>query len=150
MMTETDRLILRRWQASDVDPFVALNADPRVMEFFPATLSRAQTEAMIETIEKRIDQHGFGLWAVELKATKEFIGFIGLNVPGYALPFSPCVEVGWRLAFNYWGKGYAQEGARAALTFGFEKMRLNEIVSFTTVANIRSRRVMEGIGVKNT
>jgi RimJ/RimL family protein N-acetyltransferase len=117
------------------------------MEFFPATLSRAQTETIIETIEKRIDQRGFGLWAVEVKATKDFIGFIGLNVPGYTLPFSPCVEVGWRLAFNHWGKGYAQEGARAALTFGFEKMRLNEIVSFTTVSNIRSRRVMEGIGM---
>ena len=147
MITETRRLILRRWQSSDVEPFVALNADPRVMEFFPATLSRTETEAIIAIIEKGIEQHGFGFWAVELKATKDFIGFIGLNVPGYTLPFSPCVEVGWRLAFNHWGKGYAQEGARAALAFGFEKMRLNEIVSFTTVANIRSRRVMEAIAM---
>jgi RimJ/RimL family protein N-acetyltransferase len=147
MVITTERLILRRWQSSDVEPFVTLNADPRVMEFFPATLSRTETEAMIATIEKRFDQHGFGLWAVELKGKTDFIGFIGLNIPGCALPFSPCVEVGWRLAFNHWGNGYAQEGARAALTFGFEKMRLKEIVSFTTVANLRSRRVMERIGM---
>lgn len=147
MVIETDRLFLRRWQSSDVEPFVSLNADPRVMEFFPATLSRSETEAMIETIEKRISQHGCGLWAAELRETKDFIGFIGLNVPGYPLPFSPCVEIGWRLAFDHWGKGYAQEGARAALAFGFEKMRLKEIVSFTTVGNLRSRHVMERIGM---
>src|SRR5712691_10822923 len=104
MEIETDRLILRRWQSSDVDPFVSLNADPRVMQFFPATLSRAETEALISTFEERISQHGFGLWAAELKATAGFIGFIGLDVPCYPLPFSPCVEVGWRLAFDYWVK----------------------------------------------
>lgn len=147
MVIETDRLILRRWQSTDVEPFASLNADPRVMEFFPASLSGAETEAMIKTIEERIDQHGFGLWATELKEAQDFIGFIGLNVPGYPLPFSPCVEIGWRLAFNYWGKGYAQEGARAALSFGFEKVRLDEIVSFTTVNNLRSRRVMERISM---
>ena len=146
MEIETNRLILRRWRSSDVEPFCQLNADPRVMEFFPAMLSRAETEAMISTIEERISQHGFGFWAAELKETKGFIGFIGLNVPGYPLPFSPCVEVGWRLGFDCWGKGYAQEGARAALAFGFQ-LRLKEIVSFTTVNNLRSRRVMEGIGM---
>ncbi len=102
---------------------------------------------MISTIEERIDRDGFGFWAAELKEPKGFIGFIGLNVPGYPLPFSPCVEIGWRLAFDYWGKGYAKEGARAALNFGFQTVRLNEIVSFTTVNNVRSRRVMEGIGM---
>ena len=147
MVIETDRLILRRWQSSDVEPFAKLNADPRVMEFFPATLSHAETEAMIATIEKRISQRGFGLWAAELKGPKAFVGLIGLNVPGYALPFSPCVEIGWRLAFEHWGQGYAQEGARAALTFGFEKMHLQEIVAFTTVGNLRSRHVMERIGM---
>ncbi|HWF39968.1 MAG TPA: GNAT family N-acetyltransferase, partial [Candidatus Acidoferrales bacterium] len=120
MEIETDRLILRRWKSSDVEPFVSLNADPRVMEFFPATLSRTETEAMISTVEERIGRDGFGFWAAELKEPKSFIGFIGLNVPGYPLPFSPCVEVGWRLAFDYWGKGYAKEGARAALVFGFQ------------------------------
>ena len=147
MVIETERLILRRWQSSDVEPFVSLNADPRVMEFFPATLSRAETEAMISTIEQRIGRDGLGFWAADLKEPRGFIGFIGLNVPGYPLPFSPCVEVGWRLAFDCWGKGYAQEGARAALAFGFEKMHLKEIVSFTTVGNLRSRHVMERIGM---
>jgi len=116
MVIETDRLILRRWHSSDVEPFVSLNADPRVMEFFPATLTRAETETMIATIEQRISQHGFGFWATEIKSIKTFIGFIGLNVPANPLPFSPCTEIGWRLAFDYWGRGYAQEGARAALT----------------------------------
>src|SRR5579862_1114760 len=147
MVIETDRLILRRWQSSDLEPFAGLNADPRVMEFFPATLSRSQTEAMIAAVEERITRYGFGLWATELKETKDFIGFIGLNVPSNPLPFSPCVEIGWRLAFDYWGDGYAQEGARAALTFGFEKLGLQEIVSFTTAGNLRSRRVMERIGM---
>jgi RimJ/RimL family protein N-acetyltransferase len=140
-------LVLRRWQPGDIEPFASLNADPRVMEFFPATLSRSESEAMILEIEKRIDKLGAGLWAVELKENKEFIGFIGLNVPDYPLPFSPCVEIGWRLAFDYWGKGYAQEGARASLAFGFEQLGLREIVSFTTAGNLRSRRVMERIGM---
>jgi RimJ/RimL family protein N-acetyltransferase len=147
MEIKTDRLILRGWKSSDVEPFVSLNADPRVMEFFPATLSRTETEAMVSTIEARIGRDGFGFWAAELKETRGFIGFIGLNVPGYPLPFSPCVEVGWRLAFDCWGKGYAQEGAYAALAFGFERMGLKEIVSFTTVNNVRSRRVMERVGM---
>lgn len=102
---------------------------------------------MISKIEERMRQQGFGLWATEVKRTKDFIGYIGLNVPIYPLPFSPCVEIGWRLAFEYWGNGYAQEGARAALAFGFEKLLLKEIVSFTTVGNLRSRRVMERIGM---
>ena len=147
MGIETDRLILRRWQSSDVEPFVNLNADPRVMQFFPTTLTRVETEAMISSVEEKFSQHGFGLWAAELKATAAFIGFIGLDVPGYPLPFSPCVEIGWRLAFDYWGKGYAQEGARAALAFGFDRLHLEEIVSFTTANNLRSRQVMERIGM---
>jgi RimJ/RimL family protein N-acetyltransferase len=144
---ETDRLIFRRWQASDLEPFARLNADPRVMEFFPATLSPSDTETMVARMEEKFDQQGFGLWAVELKGAKEFIGFIGLSVPGNALPFYPCVEIGWRLAFDHWGHGYAQEGARAVLAFGFDKLHLQEIVSFTTAGNLRSRRVMEAIGM---
>ncbi len=147
MAIETERLILRRWQAGDVAPFASLNADPRVMEFFPATLSHAESEAMISKIEEGISQHGFGLWATEVRRTRDFIGFIGLSVPGHPLPFSPGVEIGWRLAFEHWGNGYAQEGARAVLAFGFEKLHLKEIVSFTTVGNLRSRRVMEKIGM---
>ena len=132
---ETERLVLRKWQANDLKPFAALNSDPRVMEYFPAVMSLAETEAMIKTIEERSQLNGFGYCSAELKETKEFIGFIGLNVPGYPLLFSPCVEIGWRLAFAHWGKGYAQEGARAALKFGFEKLNIAEIVSFTTVGN---------------
>jgi RimJ/RimL family protein N-acetyltransferase len=147
MRIETERLILRRWQPEDLEPFAAMNADPRVMEFYPKTLKKSETEAMIATIEQRIEQLGFGLWATELKRTGQLIGFIGLSVPGYLFPFSPCTEIGWRLAFDQWGHGYAQEGARAALTFGFERIALKEIVSFTTVANIRSRNVMEKIGM---
>ena len=147
MAIETPRLILRRWQSADVEPFARLNADPRVMKFFPATLSRAETEAMIQTIEEGFRREGFGLWAAELKETRSFVGFLGLNVPAYPLPFSPCVELGWRLAFDNWGNGYAQEGARAALTFGFETVGIKEIVSFTTRNNLRSRRVMERIGM---
>jgi RimJ/RimL family protein N-acetyltransferase len=147
VIIQTGRLILRRWHSSDIEPFANLNADPRVMEFFPTTLSRAETETMISKIEEKIRQQGFGFWAAELRETKNFIGFIGLNRPGYPLSFSPCVEIGWRLAFDHWGRGYAQEGARAVLTYGFERLRLKEIVSFTTVNNLRSRRVMERIGM---
>jgi RimJ/RimL family protein N-acetyltransferase len=147
MAIETPRLILRRWQSADVEPFGRLNADPRVMEFFPATLSRVETEVTIQTFEDTFRREGFGLWAAELKETRSFIGFIGLNVPAYPLPFSPCVEIGWRLAFDNWGKGYAQEGARAALSFGFEMVGIKEIVSFTATNNVRSRRVMERIGM---
>jgi RimJ/RimL family protein N-acetyltransferase len=147
MAIETPRLILRRWQSADVEPFSRLNADPRVMEFFPATLSRVETEVMIQMFEETFIREGFGLWAAELKETRSFIGFIGLNVPAYPLPFSPCVEIGWRLAFDNWGKGYAQEGARAALSFGFEMVGIKEIVSFTATNNVRSRQVMERIGM---
>jgi len=144
---ETPRLLLRRWRPEDLAPFAAMNADPRVMEFFPAALDRAQTAAMVERIEKGLSERGFGLWAAELKATKEFIGFIGLSVPGEPLPFSPCVEIGWRLAYAQWGKGYATEGARAALEFGFGPLGLDEIVSFTAARNARSRVVMTKIGM---
>jgi RimJ/RimL family protein N-acetyltransferase len=147
MEIETDRLILRRWQPRDLDPFASLNADPRVMEFLPVILSRAEAETMMSAIDQRIRLAGFGFWAAELKETKSLIGFIGLNVPSYTFPFSPCVEIGWRLAFDCWGKGYAQEGARAALAYGFESVGLDEIVSFTAGNNIRSRRVMERIGM---
>jgi len=147
MTIETERLILRRWGPEDVESFAAMNADPRVMEFYPKTLNRSETEAMITTIERKFDQHGFGLWATELRQTGQLAGFIGLNVPGYALPFSPCVEIGWRLGFDHWGQGYAQEGARATLAFGFDRAGLEEIVAFTAVINLRSCRVMEKIGM---
>ncbi len=144
---QTERLLLRRWRPEDLAPFAAMNADPRVMEFFPAALDAGQSAAMVEGVERGFRERGFGLWAAELKATSEFIGFIGLSVPGDPLPFAPCVEIGWRLAHAHWGRGYATEGARAALAYGFGPLGLDEIVSFTAQANARSRGVMTKIGM---
>ena len=150
MITEldTERLRLRQWRTSDLGPFAELNADPRVMEFFPARLDRAASDALALRIEAKIAERSWGLWAAEIRATGEFIGFIGLQPPIAQLPCSPCIEVGWRLAHPYWGKGFATEGARAALRFGFEKLGLDEIVSLTVPANRRSRAVMERLGMQ--
>ena len=145
---ETDRLRLRQWLATDREPFAALNADPRVMEFFPATLDRATSDAMADYCEALIAKRGWGFWAAEIKGSGQFIGFIGLHTPSSDLPFSPCVEIGWRLAFEHWGKGYASEAARGALQVGFEFLDLPEIVSFTAVRNLRSRAVMERLGMR--
>jgi len=125
-----------------------MNADARVMEFYPALLDQAASDAMAKRIESAIGERGWGLWAAELRATGEFIGYIGLNVPGVALPFSPCVEIGWRLAHAFWGKGLATEGARGALRVGFTMLGLPEIVSFTALINRRSRAVMERLGLR--
>ncbi|MGE5827812.1 MAG: GNAT family N-acetyltransferase [Micromonosporaceae bacterium] len=143
----TDRLILRRWRDSDRDPFAVLNADPEVMEHFPAPLSRADSDAIIDVIEARFDKLGYGQWAVEVAATGEFIGFTGLGVPRFPAHFTPAVEVGWRLARSAWGHGYASEAASRALTFGFDDLGLAEVVSFTAVGNTRSRAVMERLGM---
>jgi len=143
----TNRLCLRRWCATDRQPFAALNADPRVMEYFPALLPREQSDALAARIEGHFERHGFGLWAVEIVDIAPFAGFIGLSVPRFEAQFTPCVEIGWRLAAGYWGCGYATEGARAVLAFGFEQLRLAEIVSFTVTHNLRSRRVMERLGM---
>lgn len=124
-----------------------LCADPRVMEFFESPLSKKQTLDMLERIEGRFNQNGFCFAAAELKETNALIGFIGLNIPGYQTPFTPCVEIGWRLAVEYWGLGLATEGAQACLKYGWETLQLPEIVSFTAEHNIRSRKVMERIGM---
>ncbi|HUI43870.1 MAG TPA: GNAT family N-acetyltransferase [Terriglobia bacterium] len=143
----TLRLILRRWRADDRAPFAALNADPAVMEHFPRLLPRADSDALAARIEGHFAKHGFGLWAVEIPDVTPFAGYIGLSGPSIQAHFTPCVEVGWRLACAYWGCGYATEGARAALEFGFKRLGLAEIVSFTVPANLRSRRVMERLGM---
>jgi RimJ/RimL family protein N-acetyltransferase len=143
----TERLHLRRWRAADREPFAAMNADPQVMEYFPAPLSRQESDARIAQIEAHFDRHGFGLWAVEIAGVASFIGFIGLSIPRFEAHFTPCVEIGWRLAAPYWGHGFATEGARAALTFGFQALGLAEIVSYTATDNHRSRRVMEKLGM---
>ena len=143
----TDRLRLRRWLLQDRIAFAALNADPRVMEYFPAVLSQEESDAAADRVAVHFDRHGFGLWAVEIPGVAPFAGFLGLYVPSFDAHFTPCVEIGWRLAAAHWGRGYATEGARAALAFGFEHLALREIVSFTVPGNLRSRRVMERIGM---
>jgi len=143
----TDRLILRRWRESDREPFSGMNSDPRVMEFFPALLSRQESEAMVDRIEAHFDAHGFGLWAAELRQVKSLVGFIGLNVPSFEAHFTPWVEIGWRLAADHWGQGLATEGANAVVRYSFEKLGLGELVSFTAPANVASRRVMEKLGM---
>jgi len=143
----TERLILRRPREADREPFARMNADPRVMEFFPATLSREESDALMERIKAHREQHGFSWCAAELQDTGEFIGFIGLAVPRFEAGFTPCVEIGWRLAAEYWGRGLATEGARTVVDYAFADLGLKEIVSFTTVANARSRRVMEKLGM---
>jgi ribosomal-protein-alanine N-acetyltransferase len=140
---ETARLLLRPWRESDLCAFAALNADPGVMEHFPSVLDRAASDALARRIQAHFHRHGFGLWAVELPGVEDFIGFVGLAVLSFTAPFTPCVEVGWRLARRHWGRGYATEGARAAVEFGFGPAGLHELVSFTVPANRRSLAVME-------
>lgn len=144
----SDRLLLRRWREADRAPFAAMNADPRVMEFFPATMDRARSDALVDRIEAGFEARGFGLWAVEVPGVAPFAGFVGLSVPSFEAPFMPCVEIGWRLAAGCWGRGYASEGARLALRYGFAVAGLSEIVSFTAAVNVRSRATMERIGMR--
>jgi RimJ/RimL family protein N-acetyltransferase len=144
---ETARLLLRDWTDADAEPFAALNADPRVMEFFPKALTRAESDALMARIRSGFARDGFGLFAVEEKASGRFIGFNGLAKPGFDAPFMPAVEIGWRLARTAWGNGYATEGARAVLAHAFGELGLAEIVSFTAEWNRPSRRVMEKIGM---
>jgi RimJ/RimL family protein N-acetyltransferase len=143
----TERLLLRRWREEDRRPFAALNADPEVMEHFPAPLDRDESEELVERIEMGFERHGFGLWALELREGGEFIGFAGLAVPSFEAHFTPAVEVGWRLARWAWGNGYATEAGRASLAHGFGALGLEEIVSMTTVRNRRSRAVMERLAM---
>ncbi|WP_246002004.1 GNAT family N-acetyltransferase [Allorhizocola rhizosphaerae] len=144
---QTKRLLLRGWRETDLDPFAALNADPEVMEHFPAPLSQEQSDVMVARIEQGFTRHGFGLWALEIAATGEFIGFTGLSPVSFEAHFTPAVEIGWRLARHAWGHGYATEAARAAIAFGFDIARLREIVSFTSRTNVRSQRVMQRLGM---
>jgi RimJ/RimL family protein N-acetyltransferase len=148
-MTEltTDRLLLRQWKDTDYQPFAAMNADPAVMEHFPAPMTRAASDAMVDRIRASIDEQGFGLWALEVIETGRFIGFTGLSVPSFEAHFLPAVEIGWRLAKGAWGKGYATEAARAALAHAFGPAGLDEVVSFTATTNKPSQRVMERIGM---
>ncbi len=141
----TDRLVLREWRDTDREPWAALNADPEVMRYFPSTYDRQRSDAAFSAISTQLDDRGWGLWAVDHEG--EFIGFTGLAVPRFAAAFTPAVEIGWRLARHAWGHGFAREAARSVLTFAFEELELDEVVSFTSVVNERSRRVMEHIGM---
>lgn len=144
----TARLQLRQWRAQDLPAFAVLNADPEVMRHFPALLSRAESDAIALRCQALIAERGWGgFWAVEERGSGAFVGMIGLHAPAH-LPFSPCVEVGWRLARAHWGKGYATEGAAAALRFAFEVLGLEEVVSFTSVHNTRSEAVMQRLGMR--
>ena len=143
----TDRLILRHWRPEDLAPFAALNDDPAVMEHFPNHLTPDQSDAMVGRITTFLDEHGWGLWAVEVAQTGEFIGFTGLSVPRFEEHFTPCVEVGWRLARSSWGQGYATEAARASVAHGFGPVGLEEIVAMVVPDNARSQGVMRKLGM---
>ena len=145
---ETERLKLRAWQESDLQPFAELNADKDVMLYFPSVLTREQSDNLADKFQHLILDHGWGFWAVELKATGQFIGFTGLNIQPEQFIFSPCVEIGWRFAKQYWHQGYATEAANACLKFAFETLQLKEVVSFTAVHNTASEHVMQRLGMQ--
>ena len=147
IMLETPRLRLRAWEESDREPFRRMNADPRVMEFFAAPLSSEESDAMIVRNQAHTAQHGFGFFTVELRDTGELIGLAGLSRVPFEAHFTPCVEIGWRLAASHWNRGLATEAARECLRYGFEQLALAEVVAFTVPANLRSRRVMEKLGM---
>jgi RimJ/RimL family protein N-acetyltransferase len=143
----TERLLLRRWRPADKEPFARLNSDPVVMEYFPSALDRAESDAFADRIEEGFDARGYGLWAVEIPGEADFIGFVGLALHDFPAHFTPAVEIGWRLARDYWGSGFATEAARTPIADGFERVGLGEIVSFTTAINVRSVAVMERLGM---
>lgn len=144
---QTERLILRQWRPEDLDPLAVMNADPEVMRYFPIWPDRAGTAAMMERLRAHIDRHGFGFWALELPEKPAFIGFCGLLAPAFHTHFTPCVEIGWRLRREAWGKGYATEAGGACLDFAFSQLGLDEVVSMAVVDNLRSRAVMERLGM---
>ena len=144
----TPHLLLRQWQPSDLEPFALMSSDADVMRYYPAPWSREQSDVFAQRVMRLIDERGWGFWAIEERASRQFIGFVGLHIPSHELPFSPCVEVGWRLTKPYWGLGYATEAAQSAISFGFQQLRLAELVAFTAVANLKSRAVMERLGMQ--
>jgi len=147
LVLQGPRVLLRSWRATDRAPFAALNADPQVMEHFPAPLTAAQSDAMIARAQALLDERGWGSWALEIGG--QLAGFTGLTRPGFEAHFTPCVEIGWRLARPFWGHGYASEAARLALAHGFEQLGFDEIVSFTATTNLRSQAVMRRLGMRH-
>jgi RimJ/RimL family protein N-acetyltransferase len=145
----TERLLLRRWRMSDREPFAALNADSEVMRYFPRPLTRQASDRLAELIDADLERQGWGLWALEQRATGHFLGFTGLSRPTFEASFTPAVEIGWRLARAAWGCGFATEAARAAAAFAFDALNLDELVSFTAEPNARSRAVMRRLGMRH-
>lgn len=144
---KTERLILRPWKLEDLEPLARMNRDPQTMEYLLAPLTFEESAARLDVYKRHVEEHGWGLWAVSVPGVSDFIGWIGLWPIGFDAHFTPAIEVGWRLLPQFWGKGYATEGSRAALKYGFETLKLNEIVSITVPANVRSWRVMQKIGM---
>jgi RimJ/RimL family protein N-acetyltransferase len=144
---ETERLLLRDWQDADGEPFAAINADPRVMEFFPAPLDRVGSDALMTRIRVAIESDGYGLYAAEEKQTGAFIGLVGISKPPFEAPFMPAIEISWRLTRTSWGQGYASEAAAAVIQHAFTTLGIDALVSFTAEWNRPSRRVMENIGM---
>jgi ribosomal-protein-alanine N-acetyltransferase len=149
MDIRANRLLLRRWREADRDPFATMNADPEVMRYMIAPLSREESDSFVDRIEDAFGIWGFGLWAIEVPGVADFIGFTGLWPVGFEAHFTPAVEIGWRLSREHWGFGYATEAASAALEYGLGTAGLDEVVSFTIPANVRSIAVMERIGMTN-
>jgi len=147
---KTERLLLRKWRDDDLTDFAALNADPEVMEFFADVLDTKESNELAKEIIKRINENGWGFWAVELLSDNSFIGFVGLNKPSYDVPVDLCIEIGWRLAKKYWGHGYATEAAKASLEFAFNELKLDKVYSFASVGNKRSCAVMERLNMVDT
>jgi RimJ/RimL family protein N-acetyltransferase len=145
---ETERLSVRQWRDSDREPFAALCSDPKVMEFMGTLHDRATSDGRIDKWSARIQEVGWGVWAVELKQGGEFIGFTGLQVPAEGHPFLPCVELGWRLAAAHWGRGYATEAANGVLRVAFDALALPELIATTAVGNRRSSEVMKRLGMR--
>ena len=146
----TPRLLIRSWRDDDFEAFAAMNADPRVMELYPSVLSREESEVRFARGRTRMAERGYGFWPVGVVGGAPFIGMVGLADPDFPARFQPAVEIGWRLAAEHWGRGYATEAARGVLAYGFGRLALSEIVSFTTVSNVRSRRVMEKLGMRRS
>ncbi|MBY0098355.1 GNAT family N-acetyltransferase [Mesobacillus maritimus] len=144
---ETSRLRLRDWEESDLEPFSLLNADEEVMKYFPKTLSKEETLVFYQSIQSEFKECGFGLYAVEVKENKEFIGFIGFHRALFDADFTPCIEIGWRLKKEAWGKGYATEGAAACLLYGWNELGFQDVYSFTSELNHPSKNVMKKIGM---
>jgi len=150
IVIETKRLILRQWREEDYEPFARLNADPKVMEYFPSVLTKNESDTLASTLKALISKRGWGFWVIEEKETGLFVGALGLHKPTEKLPFLPCVEIGWRLAHEHWGKRYATEAGEEVLRYAFEVLEIEEVVSFTAVVNKRSSALMERLGMQNT